>query len=438
MATKIRIIISVVLVGVYAVFGAIWQRMLPQLQGISAARVLNDDSVIGNALSQWFRSGDIVGWVVTLLFVVLFVIIWWPLIKKMLIGGSSLALIVVMALVVVSGTACSSERATTQSEKYGSQDVIAVQPNQTAFVIPATGGSFSDQAKFDSVDYLESRKVASKRVTIDKENVGQKYVPKVFVILVDRTPVARQWTAEAGTGTNSSNESLCAESNESIQVCFQISMAAAVREEEASTYLYNFPTTRLQDQQVSGVYLATALDTVVDNQVRQYLQKIIGNETASRNLRQIIADKAQIIASGERQAIDYFRRQGITIAYVGLGGQLGLDPAVQKVINELFVAQQRQQIAQVNATTTAIDAAAQKNALILKGEGDAQALAVLYKALGSDAANLGSVLESYRWDGSRLTVTLAPNTVPAIEVPQATPAPTAAPPTPAATATPKK
>ena len=73
---------SSVLLVVYGVVMFIWERALTQLQSIATAQVLNDDSVLGNAATQWFRSTDLVGIVLTVVLVVVLVAIWRPVIKK--------------------------------------------------------------------------------------------------------------------------------------------------------------------------------------------------------------------------------------------------------------------------------------------------------------------------------------------------------------------
>ncbi len=432
MPTKARIVISAILVGIYTLFMAIWQYVYPQLQGIAAAQSLNDDSVGGNALKRLFRSGDLIGLIVTVLLIGALVWIWFNALRKASRNISGILTLLVVAGLLLS--ACAT-RGTNESENSRLQDVIVVQPNQTAFQIPATAGNFSSQAQFESIDYLESKKVPAKRVMIDKELVGGKWLGTTLVILVDRTPVARQWTEDATTGTAGANQALCAESNESILVCFQISMAAVVREADAATYLYNFPTTKLQDPQVGGVFIATPLADVVDNQVRQYVQKVIGEQTASRTLAQIIADKSRIITTAESAAIEFFKKQGIVVAYVGLGGQLGLEPEIQAVINQLYVAQRQVEIAGLNATKTVIDAQAAAEAARIRAEADAEALAKLTEAVGGDATALAGALESYRWNGSRITVMLAPDTPAAVAIPQPTTVPT---PQPTAVVTPTK
>lgn len=419
----VRLIVSIVVVVMFGAVGYMWKQALSMMQGIVAARQINDDSVAGNALAFWFRNSDIVGFVIVVSF---FLILGW-------IWRCELKVLFLTSLVVLALMGC-APRATTESEKTSIADVVDIKPNQTVFVIPTIAGSKEEQARFESIDYLESKKVASKRVILDKDNVGGKYLPKTYVILVDRTPVARQWTKESTTGTNASNEALCGESSESIEVCFQISMAAAVEETNTATYLYYFPTTKLQDAQVNGVYKATDLDQIVDNQVRQYLTQKIGDSCATRTLRDIIKDKAEIVRGAETAAKKYFKDQGITLAYVGLGGQLMIDQEIQTVINRLFVAEQEREIAKAQATRTIIDAEAAKRALELKGEGDAKALAELKKALGD--MDLGSAITAYRWNGSYISVILSSETKPSVALPLPTAVVPAAQPT--GTAVPKK
>lgn len=74
-----------------------------------------------------------------------------------------------------------------------------VGPNETAFVIPLEGNG-TEQEKFESIKYLEGRKVASKRIEIPvrQRDTGYgwwnyEYVPMVRVVKVDRSLVTREW-----------------------------------------------------------------------------------------------------------------------------------------------------------------------------------------------------------------------------------------------------
>ena len=72
-----------------------------------------------------------------------------------------------------------------QEEKY-----VDINPNETAFVIPLEQGTKTDQKQLKSIDYLEQRKVATKRVytptiwhqTGRYDNDGE-WIPSVYLLL---------------------------------------------------------------------------------------------------------------------------------------------------------------------------------------------------------------------------------------------------------------
>lgn len=422
----IKVFVTGVLWIAYLVFNSFWSRVLTQLQGIEAARVVNDDSVTGNALSQMFRQGDWVGAVVLVVVVCLTIAIWYKQLSSAFksMASSSLPMMLVSLAVIFSLTACGTARATNESERRASEDTVTVEPNESAFVIPAQGGNLSGQVQFDSTEYLEQKKVASKRITIQKENIGERYLPKVFVILVNRTPYARQWTKSADTGTSAANQAICAEGSESLEICFQLAIAANIRDSDASAYLFNYPSVRVDDKQVSGVFKAAPLSEIVDNQIRQYIQASIGQELVSRSILEVIADKQKIISTVEDATKKRFKAQGITIEYVGLGGQLVYDDSIQNILNQRFIAAQNIELAKARATVVAIEADAARNAAIIRANGDAESLAKLNAAVGGDPAKLAAALEAYRWNGSRVTVMLAPEGGTQVSVPLPTATPT--------------
>ena len=384
---KSRTVWSMVVIVVYAVIESFWRALLPQYQGINAAQNLNNDSPEGNALSLIFRAGDWATLALTLIVVFVLCSIWAKPIKAFVRKNNSVtALMLVAVMVVAFAGACNTNRATTDSEKNATQDVVVVQPNQTAFQIPTMGGSLSGQVELNSEAYYEKNRVAAKEILVDKQNTGGKFIPTTFVILVDRTPSARQWTGDPTTGTSGKNEGLCGETKESIEVCFQIGMSAQVEEKNSAKYLYHFPTTKLKDTQVGGVFLATSLDDVVDKQVRPYIIGLIGAAEAAETLDGVIAKKADIVSAAEKDTIKYWADQGITISYVRLGGQLIMDPKIQASINEKYAADQRIQIAMKDA-----------QAIEERGKGDAKALALVTQASGGNAA----LVEAYRWNGDR-------------------------------------
>ena len=79
---------------------------------------------------------------------------------------------------------------------YDVPEFVEIGPNETAFVVPLTGANQDSQGQFDSADYLNERKVATKRIQIPHEWVQKgrmsndgEWVPTMRVLRVDRQPV---------------------------------------------------------------------------------------------------------------------------------------------------------------------------------------------------------------------------------------------------------
>lgn len=105
---------------------------------------------------------------------------------------------------------------------YDKPEYQDVDTSETAFLIPIEGDS-TQQAKFQSVAFLEHAKVAAKRVQIThrwnqtgRANDDGSWIADVRLVKVKRTPVTRLWTRDATTGTSLKNEAVHVESQESI------------------------------------------------------------------------------------------------------------------------------------------------------------------------------------------------------------------------------
>ena len=132
---------------------------------------------------------------------------------------------------------------------YPREEAKEVQNNETAFVVPLEGANKTKQAQFASVEFLEAAKVATKRITIPKrwQKTGRmrgdgQWIPTIRIITVDRTPVTRQWTPEAGTGTSQGNQSIQVESADSVGFPVGFGCTAMVKEEDTATFLYYYPS----------------------------------------------------------------------------------------------------------------------------------------------------------------------------------------------------
>lgn len=153
---------------------------------------------------------------------------------------NKLLLLVLMIVIVCVFCGCSKK------------EVHTIEANQTAFLIPLKGNT-ANQASFESEELLGEAKVATKQVyiTYSRERLGplhREWVPDNMLIIVDRTPVTREWSEAASVGTSSNNQAIYAESKESIGFSVGMNCSAQIySEEDAVKFLYSYNNKTLAD-----------------------------------------------------------------------------------------------------------------------------------------------------------------------------------------------
>lgn len=223
---------------------------------------------------------------------------------------------------------------------YEKPEFVEIEPNQTAFVIPLTGKT-SDQGQFESAEYLAEKQVATKRIEIPHTWVktgrlpgSGEYKDAVRVIVVDRYPETREWTAD---------NSFTGESKDSIKFTQGLSATAQILEEDAATFLYQ--------------YSGKALSEVMDKEIRNYIGSVLLEKYSTLTIEELRADKASVIAAVRKEVEPYFKKRGITLSNIGYIGDLKYtDAKIQEAINKKFNAEEEQK-AQAIANQTEIDKA---------------------------------------------------------------------------------
>ncbi|MBF0475212.1 MAG: hypothetical protein HQK59_05145 [Deltaproteobacteria bacterium] len=282
-----------------------------------------------------------------------------------------------------------------------------IAPNETAFLVPLEGATKAEQGKFMSIEYLETAKVATKRITIPtrKKETGRnswqyEWIPTMKLIKVNRTPIAREWTKSPSSGTSVKDQAISVESIESIDFYTGVTVQGSIKEEDAARFLYYF----------SG----KALSAVMDENVRGYVQSGLWNEFGSRSLSEGKGKKREIFEATFKSTKEFFSKQGVTIDY--LGGSEGLtykDPKIQESINSAFVAEndrlvaQREQEAQIIRNATNVS----------KAKAEREAAEEFAKAKDAQAIKIGLEIEKIRanafkaasekWDG-RMPASILP------------------------------
>lgn len=251
-------------------------------------------------------------------------------------------------------------------------EAYTIMPNESAFWIPDVGANKDSQVKFDSLDYYVNSKIAVKRFVIPHHKLGNtggymgwdSYVPDGRLIIVDRTPYAREWTFDTtgkrGTGTK--DESFPCQSSEGLDVTAEVSVAASVKEDNAPKFLYNFGVQPIQgdrsDPQVvfTSVYLGRSLTQVMDGIGKAKMHVEVCNELSRHSLDYDNTHAAEIMDKIEKDATPWFLEKGITIDLVGWAGTFTFSPDIQVAINRKYDADKIGEVLPILKQKAVIDA----------------------------------------------------------------------------------
>jgi hypothetical protein len=257
-----------------------------------------------------------------------------------------------------------------------------IDTSETGFLIPLEGDSHV-QAKFQSEEYLRDLKVAAKRVQITHRwsqegrlpNSG-RWIPTVWLIKVNRSPLTREWTAEAATGTAAKNQAIWIESSDSVGFSMGFTCTGFVPEEQAAKFLYWYP---------SGSFAE-----VMDSEVRARIQQIAAQIAAKYPLDTLRARKQEIADAVKNDVTNFFAQRGVVITTVGMfGGMTYENGEIQKSIDNTVIAQQLKVVNEAkweaqqrdnDRVTLEANAIAERARRIAAGEGDAKKIAAAAEA----------------------------------------------------------
>lgn len=244
----------------------------------------------------------------------------------------TLLMAVLVALVMVAITGCAPVKVL---------DPITIGPNETAWAIPLDGLSQAGQVKFNSVDFLNQKKVSAKRYMVDKvsRKIGRFYwdiewMPSSMIIKVDRSLVTREWTDGEGKGTSLKSEGIGVVTSDSVKLRVGLTITASIEEDDASLYLY--------------YHGLKGLAEVLDQNIRSFAVAELTRKYSLLTLKDAQNKGATIYQELFKDAQKEFETKGITIHF--LGNSEGLDyadPVIQESINRSYTAQQERQTAQM-------------------------------------------------------------------------------------------
>jgi len=330
---SVRFIISIMLIGFYTAVSNLYPAAEGSIQGrIAASTVQDSDANYATAMALLTSHSPItlIGWATILVLLV----IWVPVLLRLVKRSPKKASVGTAAIIAaIIGTGCVGP--------YKVEKFETIESNETAFVVPLEGATLTNQAKFMSIDYLNSPevKVATKRIPIPqrKRETGRmagdfEYIDTVRVIKVNRAPITRQWVKATTQGTSKSDEAIEVESKESIDFFTGVVCSGFISEEDAARFLYYFA--------------GKPLSEVMDENVRGYVQNIMWVEFGTRDLTAAKEAKKDIMDSVSKATKEFFAKQGITISYVGgAEGLTYVDHKIQDSINSAFIAENDRKVA---------------------------------------------------------------------------------------------
>ena len=271
---------------------------------------------------------------------------------------------------------------------YDRPEYVEIDTSETGFLIPLEGDT-TQQARFQSEEYLRARKVAAKRVQVthrwsQEGRMGWdgRWIPVVRLVKVNRSPVTREWmtsdhrNAEGQRRPAANDQAIWIESADSVGFSMGFTCTAFIAEEDAAKFLYWYPTGSLAD--------------VMDKEVRGRIQQSSAEVAAKYPLDQLRARKQEISDAVKRDLTGFFTGRGITVTTVGMfGGMTYENPAIQRSIDETFIAQQ------LKVVSAAKFEAQQKENDRVQLEAEGQAIKARKEALGlADARKTGALAEA--------------------------------------------
>lgn len=339
-STMIRVILTLAVVLGLGFINFTARTVAPLVSSKAAVEQLkdNDAAYVQAKAGMWFNGSGVPNVVGLLLLAAL----WWKPVANKFRSPAILSPLLLLALGSVTTRAAVMD--------LDQEEWKNIRPNQTAFLVPMVGENKRSQAAFDSAAYLDSLKVAAKRVQIPhmlwtqvgRVWNGKKFVPSATLYIVTREPYSRSWQKESTRGTSPKDEGTYVESKESVNIDFGTMISAEIEETNAALYMYHFGINNLLDPGddadfPSAVY-AKPLDLVMDTIVFNDAHRKLAREFGKRTLIECISQKADIFAAVESELKTDYAAMGITIKYFGLGSQLNLDPKIQDAINSVAIA----------------------------------------------------------------------------------------------------
>lgn len=283
--------------------------------------------------------------------------------------------------------------------------LIGAEANETMFVVPLVGDNITNQAKLNSKEYYDQKKVSVKQVQVPyrwlqtgRLEISGQWIASAAVIKVDRTPITVEFAVHEANKGNAKKDAdaIWVESADSVGFTTGFSVSAMIAEEDTSTFLYR--------------YQAATLRAILATEVRARIQQQAASFAAKYPLDSLRSKKNEMQTFIVTDVIPFFKERGITITTIAqFGGMTYENPKIQEAIDNVFVAQQEKEraaaalaaVKDINARSESEAMQAAANART-KANGEADAALMVAKASASgklavaqaDAAGIKAVADA--------------------------------------------
>jgi hypothetical protein len=348
--TKLRLIATVGILAVYWFACRVIDPVSSIGGAVMAGKQLENSNMAAVQASVGVPFWHSLSGLVTLFMVIALCAVWGPIAIKNF-KGTVAAMVLAMA-----ASALLTSPAQAYYDTHNVAEAVGIPPNATAFWIPDQGDTISTQTQTDDAAFYNANKVAGKIFIIPhhifKDSGGTAiwnmdfYVPDGRLILVDRTPYAREWTATPDTGTATLNQAFACQTDDGLNITSAVSIAVSISPQNAATYLYNFgvetPPGDPNDPAVifTSSYHARSLTNVMDTVGHGLVEAAVCKSIGSRDFITANKDYNKIMDEVQVTAQAFLAQRGITVDYIGWAGTFTFDDDVQKAVNNHFVAQE--------------------------------------------------------------------------------------------------
>lgn len=238
-----------------------------------------------------------------------------------------------------------------------------ISPNEEAFLLPYVGDS-KKQTSSNNEEYLTQNLVFTKQVQIPQQwhPTGRRredgtWEDAAILVKVDKSPVTREWTADANSGTSSKNEAIWVMTSDQVEFSTGWACTARISSRDAAVkFLHNYPNGSLQK--------------VLDTEVRSHLATTFGLEVTDLPMDTLRKAATPHIKNTVKQVTEFFATRGITITNLGItGGFVYKDKSIVDTMIKVFNAEQEKAVAQ--AETAAQEERNKKVVFTAQGQADA-------------------------------------------------------------------